>query len=62
MKLHVDKQNIFLRKQLNREFRKSSFWQLLVSGGNIPTEGEWMELDIRMEQIYPSMVHYLKQT
>ncbi|MDR1181355.1 MAG: tetratricopeptide repeat protein [Bacteroidales bacterium] len=56
-----DKQNISLRKQLNREFKKSSFWQSLVSGKNSPTEGEWVELDIWMEQIYPDMVHYLKQ-
>jgi tetratricopeptide (TPR) repeat protein len=55
-----DKKNISLRKQLNREFKKSSFWQSLVSGKNIPTEGEWVELNIWMEQIYPSMAHYLE--
>jgi tetratricopeptide (TPR) repeat protein len=55
-----DKKNISLRKQLNREFKKSSFWQSLVSGKNIPTEGEWVELNSWMEQIYPGMAHYLE--
>jgi hypothetical protein len=57
-----DKQDITLRKQLNREFKKSAFWQALVSGKDTPTEGEWVELDIWMEQFYPDMIHYLKQT
>ncbi|MDR3141187.1 MAG: tetratricopeptide repeat protein [Tannerellaceae bacterium] len=57
-----DKKDSSLRKQLNRAFKKSSLWQSLVSRQNIPTEGEWVELNIQMEEIYTDMAHYLKQT